>query len=60
MTDRQVDILRQARLTPSLDGDAADETEPPLSRCAELLDLARRGDVNRVHAVDRFVWRMLC
>ena len=46
--DRQVDILRQARFTPSLDGDPVDEAEPPFAlRRTPRPRLPRRGSGSR-------------
>jgi len=41
--DGKVDVLREAGLTPALEGQAPDETEAKPSGAAELLNLQGRG-----------------
>ena len=56
---REIGVLGQAGLTPSLDREAADETEAPALGAAKGLDLQRRGQ-QRVHAGGRLRWNRAC
>lgn len=49
---------REMGLAPALNGDAADDTEPPVTRAAEVLDLQGRGE-DGVHFLARR-WNSSC